>query len=41
LRDEDGHALRGILGDPMPADGTLPYADYVAIALWIEAGALP
>jgi hypothetical protein len=40
LREPDGDALRGVLGDPMPKDGELPYADYVALARWIEAGAL-
>ncbi len=40
LREKDGDPLRGVLGDAMPKDGELPYADYVAIARWIEAGAL-
>jgi hypothetical protein len=39
LREKDGDALRGVLGDAMPKDGELPYADYVAIASWIEHGA--
>lgn len=42
LRDRDGERLEGILGDAMPKDEPpIPYADYVAIARWIEAGALP
>jgi hypothetical protein len=40
LHEPDGDPLRGVLGDVMPKDGELPYADYVAIAQWIEAGAL-
>ena len=40
LREKDGDALRGVLGDAMPKDGELPYEDYVAIASWIEHGAL-
>ena len=39
LRDHDGEALRGVLGDAMPPDEEIPYTDYVAIARWIEAGA--
>jgi len=42
LRDEhDDRPLRGILGDAMPPDAPIPYADYVMIARWIAAGALP
>jgi hypothetical protein len=41
LLKQHGEPLLGVLGDAMPKDGELPYADYVAIALWIEAGALP
>jgi hypothetical protein len=41
VRTEDGEPLRGVLGDAMPQDAPLPYADYVAIARWIEAGAMP
>ena len=42
LRDPDGTAIHGVLGEPMPKDGDpLPYADYVALARWIEDGALP
>ncbi len=41
LRDADGHALREVLGDPMPPDAPLPHADMVAIVRWIEGGALP
>ena len=41
LRDHDGAALYGVLGDPMPPDEPLPHADMTAIALWIEGGALP
>ena len=42
LRDPDGSAIYGVLGDAMPRGETpLPYADYVAIARWIEDGALP
>ncbi len=38
---QDGNALPGILGDAMPPTHALPFADYVALARWIEAGALP
>jgi hypothetical protein len=38
---QHGERLRGVLGDAMPPDEPLPYRDYVAIAQWIEAGALP
>lgn len=41
LRDHDGAALQGILGDAMPPDEEIPYADYVSVARWIAAGALP
>lgn len=41
LRDEAGHALRDVLGDPMPPDAPLPHADMVALVRWIEGGALP
>lgn len=41
LRDPDGTALYGVLGDPMPPDEPLPHADMTALALWIEGGALP
>jgi hypothetical protein len=40
MRDEDGEALHGILGDAMPQDGPLPYLDVAAIASWIDGGAL-
>lgn len=39
LRDDDGHALLGVLGEPMPPDEPLAYADMVALVRWIEAGA--
>jgi hypothetical protein len=42
LRDPDGSAIHGVLGDAMPqGDAPLPHADYVALARWIEDGALP
>lgn len=41
LRDDDGEALHGILGDAMPPQAQIPYADFVAIARWIEDGANP
>ena len=41
LRDDDGEALHGVRGDPMPPDAPLPYADKVQIVRWIEGGALP
>jgi hypothetical protein len=42
LRDPDGSAIHGVLGDAMPlGDAPIPYADYVALARWIEDGALP
>jgi hypothetical protein len=40
LRDEDGHAIYRVSGDPMPPDEGLPHADLSAIAIWIETGAL-
>jgi hypothetical protein len=39
LRDHDDAPLDGILGDAMPPDEPLPYADYVMIATWIASGA--
>jgi hypothetical protein len=39
LRDDDGRALHGVLGDPMPPESSLPYADWVTLARWIESGA--
>jgi hypothetical protein len=39
LRDDDGEALQDVLGDPMPPDEPLPYADYVDVATWIQNGA--
>ena len=41
LRDDDAHALKGVLGDPMPPSGPLPHADVAALAAWIAGGALP
>ena len=41
LRDADGAALHGVLGDPMPPDEPLAHADMVALVRWIEGGALP
>lgn len=41
LRDDDGEALHGVRGDPMPPDAPLPHAEKVAIVRWIEGGALP
>ena len=41
LRDPDGTALYGVLGEPMPPDEPLAYAEMVAIVRWIEGGALP
>lgn len=41
LRDADGAAIHGVLGDPMPPDEPLPYPDIVRIARWIEGGAEP
>lgn len=40
LRDEDGSAIYGVLGEAMPPQAPLPYADAVDLARWIEAGAL-
>ncbi|MBX7079830.1 MAG: Ig-like domain-containing protein [Nannocystaceae bacterium] len=39
LRDEHGAPLQHLLGDAMPPDEPVPYADYVDVARWIEAGA--
>ena len=41
LRDPDGSALYGVLGEPMPPDEPLAHADMVALVRWIEGGALP
>lgn len=41
LRDPDGTALYGVLGEPMPPDEPLHHVDMTAIARWIEGGALP
>lgn len=41
LRDADGGALHGVLGDPMPPDEPLAYADLLAIVAWIADGAEP
>ncbi len=41
LRDPDGSAIHGVHGDAMPKGDPLPHADYVALARWIEDGALP
>jgi hypothetical protein len=41
VRDHDGQPLRGIIGDPMPPDEPIAYADYVDLALWIAGGANP
>jgi hypothetical protein len=41
LREPDGSALYGVLGEPMPPDEPLPHPDMVMIVRWIEAGALP
>ncbi|PCC70050.1 hypothetical protein SAMN02745121_07821 [Nannocystis exedens] len=41
LRDDDGQALHGVRGDPMPPDAPLPYPEMLAIVRWIEGGALP
>ena len=41
LRDDDGSALFGVRGTAMPQGGDpIPYDDYVAIARWIEGGAV-
>ncbi len=39
LRDEHGAPLQHLLGDAMPPEGPVPYADFVDVARWIEAGA--
>lgn len=41
LRDEAGHALHEVLGDPMPPAAPLSHAAKVAIVRWIEGGAQP
>lgn len=41
LRDEDGQALHGVRGAPMPPDAPLPHREMVSIVRWIEGGALP
>lgn len=41
LRDDEGAALHGVLGAPMPPEAPLDHADMVAIVRWIETGALP
>jgi hypothetical protein len=41
LRDADGEALYGVLGDAMPPDEPLAYADLLAIVQWIVDGAEP
>jgi hypothetical protein len=41
LRDDDGDALHGVLGDAMPPDDPLPYADLLAFVQWIADGAEP
>jgi len=41
LRDPDGDALLGVLGEPMPPDEPLRHPDMVMIVRWIEGGALP
>jgi hypothetical protein len=41
LRDDDGGALYGVLGEPMPPDEPLAYADLLAIVQWIVDGAQP
>lgn len=41
LRDDDGAALYGVLGEPMPPDEPLAHAHMVALVRWIEGGALP
>ncbi len=41
LRNPDGSALYGVLGEPMPPDEPLPHPDMVMIVRWIEGGALP
>jgi len=41
LLREDGEALHGILGDPMPPEAPLSYRDLLWIVRWIEDGAAP
>lgn len=41
LRTDDGHALAGIAGDPMPPQLPLAPKHFAQIASWIEDGALP
>lgn len=41
LREADGTAIHGVLGDAMPLEGELPYADLVDVITWIEGGAGP
>jgi hypothetical protein len=41
LRDPEGEALYGVLGDAMPPEEPLPYADLLAIVQWILDGAEP
>ncbi len=41
LRDPDGSALYGVLGEPMPPEEPLAHAHMVALVRWIEGGALP
>lgn len=41
LRDPEGHALPGVLGDPMPPHRALRRDEFARIAQWIEDGALP
>lgn len=41
LRDADGEALYGVLGEPMPPGEPLAYADLLMIVQWIVDGAEP
>jgi hypothetical protein len=41
LRTDDGGALHGLRGVPMPPDGPLPHYDLARIAHWIADGAHP
>ncbi len=41
LREDDGSALHGVLGEPMPPDDPLSYEDTLAIIQWILDGAEP
>ena len=41
LRDSDGSALYGVLGEPMPPEEPLAHEHMVALVRWIEGGALP